>query len=145
MLIRLLSAHLRDYRRPLILIVVLQSVQAMALLTLPTINAEIIDTGIANNDTDYILRMGAIMLGVTLVQVCFAIAAIYVAARVAMGFGRDVRDGLFHQVTGFAGQEVDHFGAPSLITRITNDVTQVQMLVVMGLTMLVMAPIMAVT
>ncbi len=143
MLTRLLIARLRDYRWQLVLIVLLQSVQAMALLTLPTINASIIDTGIANKDTAYIVRMGVIMLGVTLVQVCFAIAATYVSSRVAMGFGRDVRDGLFHQVTGFASQEVDHFGAPSLITRITNDVTQVQMLVVMGLTMLLLAPIMA--
>ena len=73
------------------------------------------------------------MLGVTLVQVVFAIGAIYFGAQAAMGFGRDVRGGLFHQVTGFSAQEVGHFGAPSLITRITNDVQQVQMLVLMTL------------
>ena len=81
------------------------------------------------------------MLGVTLVQVVFAIAAVYFGARAAMGFGRDVRHDLFHQVTGFSAQEVDQFGAPSLITRITNDVQQVQMLVLMGCTLLVAAPI----
>jgi ATP-binding cassette subfamily B multidrug efflux pump len=144
MLIRLLSSHLRDYRWPIALIIVLQSMQAIATLTLPTLTADIIDKGIANNDTDYIVSVGAVMLGITFVQVCLAIAAVYVAAKVAMGFGRDVRDGLFHRVTSFSSREVDEHGAPSLITRITNDVTQVQILVVMSLTMLVVAPIMAV-
>lgn len=144
MLVRLLKDKLRDYRGPLALIVVLQSVQSMATLTLPTLNADIIDKGIATKDTGYIISTGGVMLGVTLVQICFAIGATFFAARVAMGFGRDVRGGLFHRVTGFSSREVDHLGAPSLITRITNDVTQVQMLVVMSCTLLVAAPIMAV-
>jgi len=144
MLTRLLRTNLKPYRGALALVVVLQAIQTMATLTLPTLNADIIDNGIAQNDTSYILRTGAVMLGVTLVQIVFAIAAIYYSARVAMAFGRDVRSGLFHRVTSFSSQEVDRFGAPSLITRITNDVTQVQMLVVMGCTMLIAAPIMAV-
>jgi ATP-binding cassette subfamily B multidrug efflux pump len=144
MLTRLLKTDLRPYRGVLALIVVLQAIQTMATLTLPTLNADIIDKGIAQHDTSYIVRMGAVMLGVTFVQIGFAIAATYYSARVAMAFGRDVRSGLFHRVTSFSSQEVDHFGAPSLITRITNDVTQVQMLVVMGCTMLIAAPIMAI-
>jgi ATP-binding cassette subfamily B protein len=144
MLTRLLRINLRPYRGSLVIIVVLQAIQTSATLTLPTLNADIIDQGIAKNDTAYILKVGAVMLGVTLVQIVFAIGATYFSARVAMAFGRDVRSGLFHQVTGFSSQEVDHFGAPSLITRITNDVTQVQMLVVMGCTMLIAAPIMAI-
>jgi ATP-binding cassette subfamily B protein len=144
MLTRLLKINLRPYVWSIALIVVLQAVQTMATLTLPTLNADIIDKGIAQHDTDYILKLGAVMLGVTLVQIVFAIGATYFSAKVAMAFGRDVRGGLFHQVTSFSSQEVDHFGAPSLITRITNDVTQVQMLVVMGCSMLIAAPIMAV-
>ncbi|MEZ5144807.1 MAG: ABC transporter ATP-binding protein [Acidimicrobiales bacterium] len=143
MLTRLLKTYLRDYRRPLLLIVVLQAVQTMATLTLPTLNADIIDKGIATGDTGYIWRMGGVMLLVTLVQVVFAVGAVYFGSKTAMGFGRDVRGALFHKVTGFSAQETGHFGAPSLITRITNDVTQVQVLVLMGCTMLVAAPIMA--
>ncbi|MBI2705873.1 MAG: ABC transporter ATP-binding protein [Actinobacteria bacterium] len=142
-LLHLLKTHLRPYRVMIGLVLVLQSVQTIATLTLPTLNAGIIDQGIARNDTSYILRMGAVMLGVTIVQVVFAIAAAYFGSRVAMAFGRDVRDSLFHGVTSFSSQEVDHFGAPSLITRITNDVTQVQVLVVMSATLLIAAPIMA--
>ncbi len=144
MLTRLLKINLRPYRGSLAIVIVLQAIQTAATLTLPTLNADIIDNGIVKNDTSYILKVGAVMLGVTLVQVVFAIGATYFGARVAMAFGRDVRNGLFHQVTGYSSQEVDHFGAPSLITRITNDVTQVQMLVVMGCTMLIAAPIMAI-
>ena len=144
MLSRLLKAHLRDYRKLLVIVVALQAVQTMATLILPTLNADIIDQGIANQDTAYIVRMGAVMLAVTVVQIGFAIGATFFSAKIAMGFGRDVRSNLFHRVTSFSGQEVATLGAPSLITRITNDVTQVQMLVVMSLTMLVAAPIMAI-
>ena len=144
MLTRLLRINLRPYRGSLAIVILLQAIQTGATLTLPTLNADIIDNGIVKNDTSYILKVGIVMLGVTLVQVVFAIGATYFGSRVAMAFGRDVRGGLFHQVTGYSSQEVDHFGAPSLITRITNDVTQVQMLVVMGCTMLIAAPIMAV-
>ncbi len=144
MLSRLLKAHLRDYRKLLVIVVALQAVQTMATLILPTLNADIIDQGIANQDTAYIVQMGAVMLAVTVVQIGFAIGATFFSAKIAMGFGRDVRSNLFHRVTSFSGQEVATLGAPSLITRITNDVTQVQMLVVMSLTMLVAAPIMAI-
>ena len=141
MLTRLLISHLRPYRRQLLLVVLLQSVQALAALYLPRLNAHIIDNGVATGDTHYIWTTGALMLLVTLVQVTFAIAAVYVGSRVAMGFGRDVRNDLFHQVTDFSAREVAVFGAPSLITRITNDVQQVQMLVQMTCTLLIAAPI----
>src|SRR4051812_13156326 len=141
MLIRLLRDFLRPYRRPLLAVVGLTFVQTMATLLLPTLNADIIDNGVLKGDTGYIWRVGGIMLGVTVVQVAFAIAAVYYGARVAMAFGRDVRGGLFHRVTDFSAQDVAHFGAPSLITRITNDVTQVQILVLMSCTLLVAAPI----
>ncbi len=109
-------------------------------LILPTLNADIIDKGVLTGDTDYIWRLGGVMLLVTFVQVAFAIAAVYYGARVAMAFGRDVRGALFHRVTDFSAQDVAAHGAPSLITRITNDVTQVQILVLMSCTLLVAAP-----
>ena len=142
MLIRLLASHLRPYRGLLAAVVVLQAVQALATLYLPTLNADIIDHGILPGDDGYIRTTGAVMLGVTLVQVVFAVAAVWCGARVAMGFGRDVRNELFHRVTSFSALEVNLFGAPSLITRITNDVQQVQMLVVMTCTLAVSAPVM---
>jgi len=144
MLIRLLRTFLRDYTRPMLVVVALTVVQTMCTLLLPTLNADIIDKGVITGDTGYIWRMGAVMLGVTLVQVVFAVAAVYVGSRVAMAFGRDVRKALFHRVTDFSAQDVARFGAPSLITRITNDVTQVQMLVLMTFTLLIAAPIMIV-
>jgi ATP-binding cassette subfamily B multidrug efflux pump len=140
-LIRLLRSHLRPYKRALIGVVLLQLVQSLATLYLPTLNADIIDKGIARNDHAYIWRIGGVMLLVTLVQVVFAVGAVRFSARAAMGFGRDVRRDLFHQVTGYSAREVNRFGAPTLITRITNDVQQVQMLVVMGCTLAVAAPI----
>jgi len=144
MLIGLLKTYLMHYRRWLAAVVALQAVQTAAVLYLPALNADIIDRGIATGDTAYIWRTGAIMLGVTAVQVVFAVGAVYFGAKTAMGFGRDVRRDLFHRVTGFSTQEVDLLGAPSLITRITNDVQQVQMLVLMSATLLVAAPIMIV-
>ncbi|MEI7591627.1 MAG: ABC transporter ATP-binding protein [Actinomycetes bacterium] len=141
MLTRLVRTYLRRYAWLLVAVVVLQFVQVMASLVLPTLNAKLVDNGIATGNTRYIINVGVIMLGVTLVQVVFAIGATYFGSRTAMGFGRDVRGGLFHQVTDFSAQEVNHFGAPSLITRITNDVQQIQMLVLMSCTMLVAAPI----
>jgi len=141
MLTRLLRTYLVRYKKWLLFVVVLQFVQTVAALYLPTLNADIIDQGIAKNDTTYILQVGALMLVVTLIQVVFAIGATYFGSKTAMGFGRDVRGGLFHTVTDFSAQEVAHFGAPSLITRITNDVTQVQMIVLMSCTLLVAAPI----
>jgi ATP-binding cassette subfamily B multidrug efflux pump len=140
-LTKLLRSHLRPYRRWLVAVVFLQFVQAMALLYLPTLNADIIDQGVLAGDNGAIRRIGMVMLGVTLVQVVFAVSAVYCGARVAMCMGRDVRSELFHRVTDFSTREVGLFGAPSLITRITNDVQQVQMLVVMTCTLAVAAPI----
>ncbi|GAA3105849.1 ABC transporter ATP-binding protein [Pseudonocardia yunnanensis] len=142
MLIRLLRERLRPYTRPLLLVVVLQLVGTMASLYLPSLNADIIDQGIARGDTSYILGTGGWMLVITLVQIACSVAAVYVGARTAMGFGRDVRAALFHRVGEFSAREVNRFGAPSLITRGTNDVQQVQMLVLLSCTMLVTAPIM---
>ncbi len=141
MLTRLLRVHLRPYRSGVAVVLVLQLIQTIAALYLPSLNANIVDRGIAQNDHRYIWTTGATMLVVTLVQVAFSVLAIYFGSRIAMGFGRDLRRALFHQVTDYSSREVNHFGAPSLITRITNDVQQVQMLVVMGCTMLVAAPI----
>jgi ATP-binding cassette subfamily B multidrug efflux pump len=143
-LIRLLRTYLATYRRWILVIIAMQTVATLAVLFLPALNADIIDNGVLTGDTAYIWRVGAVMLAVTLVQVVFAIGAVYYGARMAMGFGRDVRRDLFHRVTDYSTQEVDHFGASSLITRITNDVQQVQMLVLMSATLLVSAPIMIV-
>ncbi|MFN8020141.1 MAG: ABC transporter ATP-binding protein [Acidimicrobiales bacterium] len=144
MLIRLLRSHLRPYRRQLVVVVILQSLQAVLGLYLPRLNARIIDQGVVNGDTPYIWRTGGIMLLCTLGQVVLTIVAVYIGSKVAMAYGRDVRRDLFDTVTGFSAREVGTLGAPSLITRITNDVQQVQMLVQMSLTMLVSAPIWAI-
>jgi ATP-binding cassette, subfamily B, multidrug efflux pump len=141
MLFRLLGRHLRPYGKLLGLVVLFQTVQATAALLLPTLNANIIDKGVLVGDVSYIKREGAVMLLVTLVQGTCAATAVYFGAKVAMSFGRDLRASLFHRVTDFSAREVGSFGAPSLITRITNDVQQVQMLVVMTCTMAIGAPI----
>ncbi len=141
MLIRLLRNYLRPYRKPLMMVVLFQLIGTIASLYLPRLNAEIIDNGVAKGDTGYIFTSGAYMLGVTLLQVVCSIAAVYFGARIAMGFGRDVRAAIFHRVGEFSDREVNQFGAPSLITRNTNDVQQVQMLVLMTCTLLVAAPI----
>jgi ATP-binding cassette subfamily B multidrug efflux pump len=140
-LIALLKTFLWRYRKVLFVVLLLTIVQVACTLVLPSLSADIIDKGVVNGDTDYILRTGSIMLLLTFIQVVFAIWAVYYGARVAMAFGRDVRKALFHQVTGFSAQDVAAFGAPSLITRITNDVTQVQILVLMSCTLLIAAPI----
>jgi ATP-binding cassette subfamily B multidrug efflux pump len=141
MLIALLRKNLFPYKKLLFAVLVLQIVQVGATMSLPTINANIINNGVLTGDTSYIVRMGAVMLVLALVQGGFAIWATYYGAKSAMSFGRDVRRDLFHRVTSFSTREVDSFGAPSLITRITNDVQQVQMLVVMLCTMFIAAPI----
>jgi ATP-binding cassette, subfamily B, multidrug efflux pump len=143
-LIRLLRAHLQPYRGPILLVVLLQFVQTLATLYLPTLNADIIDNGVVKGDTGYIMRVGGGMLAVTLVQIVCAIAAVYFGARTAMAVGRDLRVAIFDQVQAFSAQEVGHLGAPSLITRTTNDVQQVQMLVLLTFTLMVSAPIMCV-
>ncbi|MER7457125.1 ABC transporter ATP-binding protein [Micromonospora sp. NPDC126480] len=144
MLTRLLRTYLRPYHRPLAAVVALQFVGTIASLYLPSLNADIIDHGIARGDTGYILRTGGWMLAVSLVQIVCSVAAVYLGARIAGGYGRDVRAAVFAHVNRFSAREVARFGAPSLITRNTNDVQQVQMLVLMSCTMLVAAPIMSV-
>ncbi|MET3806242.1 ATP-binding cassette subfamily B protein [Nakamurella sp. UYEF19] len=141
MLLRLLRTYLAPYRKPLTLVVVFQLIGTIASLYLPRLNADIIDNGVAKGDTGYIFSSGAFMLGVTLLQIICSVVAVYFGARTAMGFGRDVRAAIFHRVGAFSDREVNHFGAPSLITRNTNDVQQVQMLVLMTCTLLVAAPI----
>lgn len=144
MLVRLLREYLGRYRWLLVAVVGLQLVQTMATLYLPSLNADVIDIGIIGGDAGFIWSTGSLMLVVTLIQIVFAVAAVFFGAKAAMGFGRDVRDALFHRVTDFSAQELGMFGAPSLITRITNDVQQVQMFVLMTCTLLVAAPITAV-
>jgi ATP-binding cassette subfamily B protein len=144
MLTGLLRRFLRPYRRWLLAVVVLQLVGTMASLYLPTLNADIIDNGIAKGDTGYILGTGGAMLAVSMVQIVCSLIAVYFGARTAMSFGRDLRGAIFRRVGEFSAREVAHFGAPSLITRNTNDVQQVQMLVLMTCTMMIAAPIMCV-
>ncbi|MEU1788584.1 ABC transporter ATP-binding protein [Streptomyces sparsogenes] len=144
MLVRLIRAYLRPYTRSIALIVVLQLVQTLATLYLPTLNADIIDDGVVKGDTGYILRVGGVMIAVTLAQIVCSIGAVYYGARTAMALGRDVRAAVFDRVQSFSAREVGHFGAPSLITRTTNDVQQVQMLCLMSFTLMVSAPIMCV-
>jgi len=143
-LLRVLRTHLRPYRRWLSFVVGLQLVGTMAALYLPSMNADIIDNGVQQGDTHYILRIGGWMLVVSLVQVLCSAAAVFFGARSAASFGRDLRGALFAQVGRFSAREIGTFGAPSLITRGTNDVQQVQMLVVMGCTLMIGAPIMCV-
>ncbi len=144
MLVRLLRAHLKPYTSSISLIVLLQLVSTLATLCLPTLNADIIDTGVIKGDAGYILRTGGLMLAVTLVQIGCSLGAVYFGARTAMALGRDVRGAVFARVQSFSSREVARFGAPSLITRTTNDVQQIQMLTLMTFTLMVSAPIMCV-
>ena len=144
MLVRLLREYLRPYWTPIAFVVLLQLVQTLATLYLPTLNADIIDKGVMNGDTGYIIRIGEVMLAVSLVQIICQGGAVFFGARTATVLGRDIRAALFHRVQSFSAREVGQFGTPSLITRTTNDVLQVQMLALMTLTMMVSAPIMCV-
>ncbi|OWA05631.1 multidrug ABC transporter ATP-binding protein [Streptomyces sp. CS227] len=144
MLIRLLRTYLRPYQKPIALVMVLQLLQTCAALYLPSLNADIIDRGVVRGDTGVILRLGAVMLAVTLVQMAGNIGAVYFGARTAAALGRDVRAAVFDRVQSFSARELNGFGAPSLITRTTNDVQQVQMLALMTFTLMVTAPIMCV-
>ncbi|MGR8010672.1 ABC transporter ATP-binding protein [Streptomyces hypolithicus] len=144
MLIRLLRAHLGPYQRPIAVLVLLQLLQTSATLYLPTLNADIIDNGVVRGDAGYILEFGALMIAVSVVQVVCNVGAVHFGARTAAALGRDVRAAVFARVQSFSAREVGHFGAPSLITRTTNDVQQVQMLVLMAFTLMVSAPIMCV-
>ncbi|MEY4633094.1 MAG: hypothetical protein RLZ18_466 [Actinomycetota bacterium] len=154
MLKRLLTESLGKYKKWLLIVVVFQALQAIAGLYLPTLNSDIINNGVVgkvdpvtqqlSSDVPNIWKMGGVMLLVTLAQVTLSVAAVYFGSKVAMGFGRDTRRRLFHQVNDFSSREVAQFGAPSLITRITNDVQQVQMLVLMTCTLILGAPFTAI-
>jgi ATP-binding cassette subfamily B multidrug efflux pump len=144
MLGKLLVEYLRPQRRLLIAVVVFQLAQSIASLYLPTLNADIIDEGVAKGDTGYILRVGSLMLFITLLQIACAVTAVYFGAKAAMGMGRDLRGAIFTRVGEFSEQEVTRFGAPSLITRSTNDVQQVQQLVLMSATLMVAAPMLSI-
>ena len=144
MLIKLLRTYLRPYGRDITLVVVLTFIGTLATLYLPTLNADIIDDGVVTGDTGAIMQLGAMMLVVTLVQIACSIAAVYWGARTASALGRDLRAAIFDRVQEFSAREVGHFGAPSLITRTTNDVQQVQMVVLLTFTLMFSAPIMCV-
>jgi ATP-binding cassette, subfamily B, multidrug efflux pump len=144
MLLALLRQYIRPYRRLVAVLMVLQMISTLATLYLPTVNATIIDDGVAKGDTATIVRLGVVMLGVTGVQVACSIAAVYVGSRTGMGFGRDLRSAMFRHVTTFSEHETARFGAPTLLTRTTNDVRQIQFLVQISCLVLVTAPIMSV-
>ena len=143
-MIKLLRTYLKPYWKQISLIVGLLFVQAIANLYLPNLNADIINNGVAKGDTAHIMSVGGFMLGVTLLLGVAAIIAVYWSSKTAMAFGRDVRGALFRKVQTFSQQEVNLFGAPSLITRNTNDVQQVQMVLFFMLNMMILAPITAV-
>ncbi len=143
-MIRLLRAYLVPYRLPLILVVVLVAIQAIGNLYLPNLNADIINNGVVKGDIDYILRIGGVMLAVTFVTMLCAIVSVYFGAKIAMSVGRDLRGSIFRKVLAFSQAETNQFGTPSLITRNTNDVQQVQMLLVIALNIMILAPITAV-
>ena len=145
MLWRLLKKYLRPYTTELSIIVSLQLAATIGSLYLPSINGRIVERGVARGDTHYILVMGSIMLAIATAQIICSAAAVYFGAKVAMAYGRDLRAGIFHHVGRLSAREVGKLGAPSLITRTTNDVQQIQMLLQMTMTMFVMAPIMCVS
>ena len=144
MLLALLRQYVRPYRSLLAVVAVLQVISTLASLYLPTVNAAIIDDGVAKGDTGTIVELGGVMLAVSALQVLCAIGAVYFGSRAGMGFGRDMRSAIFHHVTGFSAEETARFGAPSLLTRTTNDVQQIQLLVQLTCTMLITAPIMCI-
>jgi ATP-binding cassette subfamily B protein len=144
MLLALLRQYIRPYRRLVAVLLVLQLTSTLASLYLPTVNAAIIDEGVAKGDTATIVRLGMVMLSVTGLQVLCAVGAVYVGSRAGMGFGRDLRQAIFEHVTTFSEREADRFGAPTLLTRSTNDVRQIQYLVQISGTVLITAPIMCV-
>jgi ATP-binding cassette, subfamily B, multidrug efflux pump len=143
-MIALLRQYLAPYKGPLALVVVLLFVQAIATLYLPALNGDIINNGVAKGDTGYIISTGMLMLGISFVVVVAAIIAVFFGSRTGMAFGRDVRSAIFRKVESFSQAELNRFGTPSLITRNTNDVQQVQMVVLLGLNMMIIAPILAI-
>ncbi|CDO24761.1 ABC transporter ATP-binding protein [Mycolicibacterium mageritense DSM 44476 = CIP 104973] len=144
MLWALLRQYVRPYRQLLVVVAVLQVLSTLASLYLPTVNAAIIDDGVAKGDTRTIVELGGVMLAVTALQVVCAVGAVYFGSRAAMSFGRDLRTAIFEHVTTFSATETARFGAPTLLTRTTNDVGQVQQLLQLTCTMLVTAPIMSI-
>ncbi len=143
-MIRLLATYLRPYRWPLAAVLVMVTIQALANLYLPNLNADIINNGVIKGDTGYIIRTGGFMLLVTLLVVMCAIISVFFGSRTAMAFGRDVRSAIFRKVMSFSQKETNVFGTPSLITRNTNDVQQVQMVLIMAFNVMIIAPIMLV-
>ena len=144
MLVTLIRRYSKPYLPQIVAVLIFQLASTIATLYLPSLNAKIIDEGVSRGDTDFIWRTGALMLAVALGQVLTAIAAVYFGSRTAMAIGRDLRRSVYRQVSSFSAQDVNRFGAPTLITRGTNDVQQVQMLVLMGLNFMVSTPIMCV-
>ncbi|TRW80919.1 ABC transporter ATP-binding protein [Mycolicibacterium sp. 018/SC-01/001] len=144
MLWGLLRRHTRPYRPLLAVVAALQLVSTLATLYLPTVNAAIIDDGVAHGNLRRIVELGMVMLGVTALQVACAVGAVYFGSRASMSVGRDLRSVVFHHVTGFSAEQTARFGAPSLLTRTTNDVQQIQLLVQLTATMLITAPIMCI-
>ncbi|WP_407688816.1 ABC transporter ATP-binding protein [Mycobacterium sp. HUMS_1102779] len=144
MLLALLRQYIRPYRRLVAVLMTLQIANTLASLYLPTVNAAIIDDGVSKGDTATIVRLGLVMLCVTGLQVLCSVGATYVGSRTGMGFGRDLRAAVFDHVTTFSERETARFGAPTLLTRSTNDVRQIQYLVQISGTVLVTAPIMCV-
>ena len=144
MLWTLIRRHIRPYLPHVVAVAVLQLATVLATLYLPSLNADIIDNGVATGDTDYIWRVGGVMLIVAMVQVITAITSVWFGARVSMGMGRDIRRSVYTRVDRFSTEEMGRYGAPTLITRATNDVQQVQMLVLMTLNFMVMVPIMSI-
>lgn len=142
MLLALLRQYIQPYRRLVAVLMALQVISNLASLYLPTVNAAIIDEGVAKGDTSTIVRLGVVMLGVTAVQAMCAVGAVYFGSRTGMGFGRDLRAAMFEHVITFSERETARFGAPTLLTRSTNDVRQIQYLVQITATVLVTAPIM---
>ncbi|WP_413455133.1 ABC transporter ATP-binding protein [Glutamicibacter sp. FR1] len=144
MLLKLILKHSKPYAGWIVAVVILQLATTMATLYLPSLNAKIIDVGVVNADIDYIWRTGGLMLVVALIQVATAVAAVYFGAKTSMSVGRDVRQAVFEKVSTFSAQDVNKFGAATLITRGTNDVQQIQMLTLMALNFMITAPIMSI-
>ncbi|WP_194912809.1 ABC transporter ATP-binding protein [Catenulispora rubra] len=144
MLVKILKQYLRPYKGPIALVLALQFVQTLCALYLPTLNADIIDNGVVKGDNGYVLKTGGFMLLFSLLQIACSAGAVYFGARTATLLGRDLRAGVFDRVQAFSTREVGRFGAPSLLTRTTNDVLQVQTVVLMTFTMAAAAPVMLV-
>ena len=141
MLTRLLATFTRPYRTTIIIVLAITIFQTWINLRLPSLNADLINQGVALGDTEYVLQVGSQMLALSVVLVAVSVVAVYLASRVAMSIARDLRSAIFDKVLRLSPYEMDLFGTPSLITRNTNDVQQVQMLLTVGLTMLASAPI----